>query len=54
MTKEDVYKIIKKPETECDGYEVHIRHLFKHNDSKPLFGHTTGRQSKTIWMAFIK
>lgn len=21
---------------------------------KPLFGHTTGRQSKTIWMAFIK
>lgn len=21
---------------------------------KPLFGHTTGRQAKTIWMAFIK
>ena len=21
---------------------------------KPLFGHTTGRQSKTIWMAFMK
>lgn len=21
---------------------------------KPLFGHTSGRQSKTIWMAFIK
>lgn len=21
---------------------------------KPLFGHTTGRQSKTIWMAFLK
>ena len=21
---------------------------------KPLFGHTTGRQSKTIWMCFIK
>lgn len=21
---------------------------------KPLFGHTTGRQSKTIWMCFMK
>lgn len=21
---------------------------------KPLFGHTTGRQSKTIWMSFMK
>ena len=21
---------------------------------KPLFGHTTGRQAKTIWMAFMK
>lgn len=23
-------------------------------DAKPLYGHTSGRQSKTIWMAFLK
>lgn len=23
-------------------------------NQKPLFGHTTGRQSKTVWMCFMK
>lgn len=34
--------------------EIMASEVLKLIPYKPLFGHTTGRQSKTIWMAFIK
>lgn len=60
--------MIKKGFDECMRVLKHNGTLvFKWNESevnaseilsiipyKPLFGHTTGRQSKTIWMCFMK
>jgi len=34
--------------------EIKTSDVLKLIPYKPLFGHTTGRQSKTMWMAFIK
>lgn len=34
--------------------EVKISELLKVIKTLPLFGHTTGRQSKTMWMCFMK
>ena len=35
-------------------YEIKTSEILKIIPYKPLFGHTTGRQSKTIWMTFFK
>ena len=59
---------IKKGFDECMRVlEIHGVLIFKWNESEikvqelldvikdePLFGHTTGRQAKTIWMCFMK
>lgn len=34
--------------------EVSLTELLEVLAAEPLFGHTTGRQSKTIWMTFMK
>ncbi len=34
--------------------EINSKQVLDLIQYKPLFGHTTGRQAKTIWMAFIK
>ncbi len=34
--------------------EINVKDVLKLIPYKPLFGHTTGRQAKTIWMAFMK
>lgn len=34
--------------------EVTVRELLEVIKVEPLFGHTTGRQSKTMWMCFMK
>ena len=34
--------------------EIKTSDILKLIPYKPLFGHTTGRQAKTIWMAFMK
>lgn len=34
--------------------EIKVSDVLNEIPYKPLFGHTTGRQSKTIWMAFMK
>lgn len=34
--------------------EIKVSEVLQAIKYKPLFGHTTGRQSKTIWMAFMK
>ena len=34
--------------------EIKNSDILKLIDIKPLFGHTSGRQSKTIWMCFMK
>lgn len=34
--------------------DVKVSDLLNIIDAKPLFGHTTGRQAKTIWMTFFK
>jgi len=35
-------------------HEIKSSQILKLTPYKPLFGHTTGRQAKTIWMAFMK
>lgn len=37
MTKDELYKIISKPKSECDGFEIHIRHLWDSNQAKRIF-----------------
>ncbi len=34
--------------------EINVQDVLKLIPYIPLFGHTTGRQAKTIWMAFMK
>lgn len=35
-------------------HDVKVSEVIKIVEHKPLFGHTTGRQAKTIWMTFMK
>lgn len=35
-------------------YEIKVSEVLKIIPYKPLFEHTTGQQSKTIWMTFMK
>ncbi len=35
-------------------HDIKVSDILKIIPYRPLFGHTTGRQSKTIWMAFMK
>lgn len=35
-------------------YEIKSKQILDIIPYNPLFGHTTGRQAKTIWMAFMK
>jgi hypothetical protein len=34
--------------------QVKLSEVLKAIETKPLFGHTTGRQAKTIWLCFMK
>ena len=34
--------------------EIKVKELLDVIKTEPLFGHTTGRQAKTIWMCFMK
>lgn len=34
--------------------QVKVSEVLKSIDQKPLFGHTTGRHGKTMWMCFMK
>lgn len=40
ITKEEFHKILCKLESECDGHEVHLRHLWKNKDTAGLFRST--------------
>lgn len=35
-------------------HDIKVSEVLDIISHKPLFGHTTGRQSKTMWMAFMK
>jgi hypothetical protein len=37
MTNKDFWEMLKKPENECDGYELHLRRLWENNNSKAIF-----------------
>ena len=37
MGKEEFYKLLKKPDGDCDGVELHLKLLWKHNNSKSIF-----------------
>jgi hypothetical protein len=37
---DELYEILKKPHKECDGYEVHVRHLFYKRNAASLFAVT--------------
>lgn len=35
-------------------HQIRLKDILSNIDYKPLFGHTTGRQSKTVWLTFYK
>jgi hypothetical protein len=37
MTLSDLHKILKKPDGECEGYELHLKNKWKHNYAKAIF-----------------
>jgi hypothetical protein len=37
MTLEEFHKIISKPKSGCDGFEIHLKHLWEHNGAKSIF-----------------
>jgi hypothetical protein len=37
MNNKEFWVILKKPESECDGYESHLKHLWLTNNSKAIF-----------------
>ena len=37
MTNKEFWVILKKPENDCDGYELRLRHLWEDNNSKVIF-----------------
>lgn len=49
VLKKDGTLVFKWSET-----EISVKDVLSIIPYKPLFGHTTGRQSKTIWMCFMK
>lgn len=65
---EDWREVIRKGFNECmrvlkpngtlvfkwNESEIKVSEVLSLIPCKPLFGHTTGRQSKTIWMCFMK
>lgn len=54
---EECMRVLKQNGTlifKWNEYEINLKEVLELIPYKPLFGHTTGRQSKTIWMAFIK
>lgn len=40
MTKKELFDIFKKPESECDGYELHIRQLWIDREYGQIFSIT--------------
>lgn len=37
MTNKEFWQMLKKPENVCDVYELHLRRLWKNNNSKAIF-----------------
>ena len=37
ISKERLYDILRKPNKECDGYEIHVKHVWKTGDSRRIF-----------------
>ena len=52
--KFDVLDAIKNLNLKWNESEIKASEVLSVIPFKPLFGHTTGRQSKTIWMCFMK
>lgn len=44
----------KITQEEWNEHDIKVNEVLDIISHKPLFGHTTGRQSKTMWMAFMK
>lgn len=37
MTKDELYEILNKPDSECNGAEIHLKHCYTHNNYKSIF-----------------
>ena len=37
MTKEEVHKAIRKPDADCDGWEIHVKRLWQQRNAVRLF-----------------
>lgn len=54
---EECWRVLKPNGTlifKWNEYEIKTSEVLKLIEQKPLFGHTSGRQAKTIWMVFFK
>lgn len=54
---EECMRVLKENGTlvfKWNEHDIKVSEVLSLIPYKPLFGHTTGRQSKTIWMCFMK
>jgi len=40
MTKEEFFKLLRKPESECDGVKIHLKKCWANNKAKSIFSIT--------------
>ena len=40
MTKAQFYKLLNKPDSKCDGYEIHLKRCWENNRAKSIFSMT--------------
>jgi len=53
----ECFRVLKKNGTlvfKWNEHDVKLKEVLELSPVQPLFGHTTGRQAKTIWAAFLK
>lgn len=53
----ECFRVLKESGTlifKWNEYEIPLREVLKLTDRKPVFGHPSGKQQKTHWVAFIK
>lgn len=40
MTKAQFYKLLNKPDQECNGFEIHLKRCWENNNAKSIFSMT--------------
>ena len=40
LTMDQLHTVISKPDSECDGWEIHLKRLWENNNAKSIFSLT--------------